>query len=276
MFVLINYANELYRKAQKLNTFTACKFGGFDKVIEYSDKDIDEDYYNAHKNILSNPRGNGLWLWKPYFILKTLESLEEDDILFYCDSATFFIGNAKKRITRDIEKGCCDIWVSAVPLIEKQFTSKSVFALLDCAEDRYKETNQFQATFVAFKKNHNTVDFVKEWLKLCERVDLLSPIKSDDEDACFLGHREDQSLLSLLCKKNHIAPQCDPSQYSVVPEKYKNRKKIVLKPVEQCTPSRPFIILHRTPDNDLRICVKEFACAILPRKVSLKFIQIIE
>lgn len=275
MFVLINYANELFRKAQKLNTFTAKKIGGFDKIIEYSDKDIDEDYYNLHKNILCNPRGNGLWLWKPYFILKTLDELQDNDILFYCDSAAFFIGNAKKRIIRDMQKNGCDIWVSVVPLLEKQFTSKSTLVLLKCDEERYKETNQFQAGFLALRKNENSVAFVKEWLELCEREELILPVKSDEEPY-FLGHREDQSLLSLLCKKKNIIPQCDPTQYSVVPEKYKHKKDIKLIPIEQNEKPRPFIILHRTRNNDFKICLKAFACAILPRKVSLRFIQVVE
>lgn len=276
MFVLINYANELFRKAQKLNTFTARVFGGFDEVIEYSDKDIDAAYYDVHKDILSNPRGNGLWLWKPYFILKTLENLEDGDILFYCDSASFFIGNAKKKVTQAMKNNNSDIWVSVIPLFEKQFTSRSVLALLECDEDEYKETNQYQAGFLAFKKNEDTLAFVKEWLILCEREELISPPKSDNDEPCFLGHREDQSILSILCKKRGIVSECDPTQYSVVPEKYKNRTGIILKQIDKSKKTRPFIILHRTPNNDLKICIKEFACAVLPRRISLRFIQIIE
>ena len=275
MFVLINYANELFRKAQRLNTFTGKIIGGFDKVIEYSDKDIEKTYYYAHEKIFSNPRGNGLWLWKPYFILKTLETLNDNDILFYCDSAAFFIGNAKKRITEDMAKTGCDMWVSVLPLLEKQFTSKKTFVLLECDEERYKETNQFQAGFLAFRKNENSIAFVKEWLELCERDELISS-DGNNEELYFFAHREDQSLLSVLCKKKNIVPQCDPTQYSVVPEKYKSKKAIEFKPVEQCEKPRPFIVLHRTPNNTLQICLKDFACAILPRKISLKFIQVVE
>ena len=45
MKLLINYANFLFRKSQKLNTKTGIEFGTFDKVISYAPKDIDSAFF---------------------------------------------------------------------------------------------------------------------------------------------------------------------------------------------------------------------------------------
>lgn len=40
--ILINYANEAFRESQILNSKTGLEVEKFDKVIEYSPKDIDK------------------------------------------------------------------------------------------------------------------------------------------------------------------------------------------------------------------------------------------
>ena len=59
MKVLINYANDVYKKAQDWNSWTGKHIAGFDKVYAFSPNDIDKTYYETHKDILSVQRGNG-------------------------------------------------------------------------------------------------------------------------------------------------------------------------------------------------------------------------
>ena len=65
--------------------------GGFDEVFSYNYSDIDDEFKEKNKHILEQPRGAGFWLWKPYIIKKTLEKIEENDLLFYSDSGISFI-----------------------------------------------------------------------------------------------------------------------------------------------------------------------------------------
>lgn len=67
--------------------------GGADNVIEYSKEDIEPGFIEKNRSIMSNPRGFGLWLWKPYFIQKTLKSMKDGDWLFYVDGCTIFIND---------------------------------------------------------------------------------------------------------------------------------------------------------------------------------------
>lgn len=69
----INY-DENFKK-QRENAIRLEKNGNFDKIILYLPTDIDKKFYEKNKNILSQKRSGGYWLWKPYFIVKTLEKM---------------------------------------------------------------------------------------------------------------------------------------------------------------------------------------------------------
>ena len=105
MKLLINYANKRFKEFQKLNSKTGIKVAGFDKVISYSPEDIDRDFFQKNEKILKCPRGNGYWLWKPYFIKKSLELLDAGDFLFYCDSDYRFISSIQPIIDIALQTG---------------------------------------------------------------------------------------------------------------------------------------------------------------------------
>ena len=75
MIVAINYADLKFKKAQKFNKATAIHKGKVDEVVSYSPQDIDTLFHDKNSSILKQKRGNGYWLWKPYFIERTLEGL---------------------------------------------------------------------------------------------------------------------------------------------------------------------------------------------------------
>ena len=90
--ILVNYADRGFVKSQKLNSDSGL-LHGFDRVINYTNKNIDNDFYKNNSKILSQTKGAGYWLWKPYIILKTLNCVNENSIIFYCDSGAEFIKN---------------------------------------------------------------------------------------------------------------------------------------------------------------------------------------
>lgn len=90
MKILVNYADEKYKKAQHVNSWTGRHIAGFDKVIEFGPEDVEESYRINNKEIFNYTRGNGLWLWKPYLINRVLSESSDGDIIFYADSGSFF------------------------------------------------------------------------------------------------------------------------------------------------------------------------------------------
>ena len=204
--VLINYANFQYKYQQKFCSWISKKFCGFDEVIEYKPESIDSEFREKNSALLNIKRGNGLWLWKPYIIHETLKKFKDGDYIFYCDSGAFLFRNVKNLI--DSMNG--DIWVSNIELIERQWTKPEVFNLLDIHDENIKNSNQIQASFILLRKSEQSIKFISEWLELARRPELLKPLEPDEFHGDCIEHREDQSLLSILCKLHGIKPHKNP------------------------------------------------------------------
>jgi len=234
MLYVINYANKKFRNAQKLNSVTAKKNGKADIVIEYSEKNIDKDFYNKNINILSQSRGNGYWLWKSYIINETLEKMNEGDYLMYCDSGAYFVNDIHKLINV-MEKEKQNIMCFQIDTIEKHYSKRDALILMECDNPIFYETNQIEAGLCVFKKCKKTTKFVEEWLSYAqdERIITNLPNQCGKEDyEGFIENRHDQTIFSLLCKKHNIIPHRDIAQYG-------NNKKIDNSPYPQ------IVELHR-------------------------------
>lgn len=214
---LINYANKKYYHAQKKNSETGKTVGQFDSVVSYGVEQIDADFYNKNSNILNQPRGAGYWLWKPYFIVKTLESMKEGELLFYSDSGSHFINKPDSII--DI----CQNTNNKILLFtledfhtHKKWTKRDCFYYMGLDMEPYLSVNQILASFVVCVKTKDNIEFFKEWLEYAQD----SRIITDQPNVCglpnyveFKDHRHDQSILSLLGRKHNISTIEDISQW---------------------------------------------------------------
>lgn len=216
MIVLINYADDTFKKSQQLNTTTGKEIGLFDKIISYSPKDIEPSFLKRNKKILSQKRGNGYWLWKPYFIKKTLELLNDGDFLFYCDSGAYFIKPITPLIDISLDTGQDIIVFELKPRQEKIWTKRDAFKLMDCDSAKYTNSKQRLGGFSLWKKSAYTMNFVDEYLGYAQDERIIT----DALNQCghpnypeFEEHRHDQSILSLLSKKHDLVAYRDPSQW---------------------------------------------------------------
>ncbi len=216
MNILINYADIAYLKSQRLNSKTGLEVGGFDKVFSYQPKHIDMQFYKKHRTILRQYRGNGYWLWKPYFILKTLKQMTANDFLFYCDAGAYFVDSVEP-IFKLCETTQQDIIPFELPFHkEGAYTKRDAFIGLNLDTEKYTKTIQRLASFLVFRKTDFTVSFVNEWLSACQDEHMLTDIPNERGQANypeFIAHRRDQSIFSLLSKKHGLIAYRDPSQY---------------------------------------------------------------
>lgn len=259
MKILINYANEPYRKAQAWNTWTGKHIAGFDRVYAFSPSDIDRDYYERHRDILDVARGNGLWLWKPYLIDKVLGQCSEGDIVFYADSGAFFVKKIDKLIASMGENE--KIWVSDCPLLESCFTKPVCFEKMGCGSEEIRNSNQIQGGFILLKCCGETRAFVRQWLHYCEDYELMSPEGglqlSEQRGRGFVARREDQSILSLLCKKNGIRAHRDPSQRGNWPETFYNPNYEYRVPEHPQDNYGTVLFLHKEKNPNLLALMRE-------------------
>ena len=204
-FHLVNYANWKFKDQQALNSKSAIEVGNFDSVFSFGPSDIDSEFYSENRNILKLSKGNGYWLWKPYFICKALDQISDGDWLFYSDSGSTFVESSTSFFEL-MEKN--RVWTVCFELfdkIERDWTHPHCMDSIN--RPAYMASPQRLASFIAMKKTDFNVDLAREYLRLCcEPGNLLDPQE-------FTTHRHDQSIWSILTKFHGLTSFRDPSQY---------------------------------------------------------------
>lgn len=232
----ISYADEKFVEAQKFHVKMAQKNGGFDKIIAYGKDMLDEEFKEKNKDILALPRGGGYWIWKSHIINMTLEQMEENDYLFYVDAGAVMLHPVEELISV-MDKNRDDIMVFAVyGRTEEQYTKRDVFTYFSYETEECLNSDQIMATFILIKKNAKTVRLFREWEAACEHPNLLldgeNTISGENTNyPRFLTHRHDQSILSVLLKKNGVEPYRDPSQWGLF-ESVRYRQKRLRRPID--------------------------------------------
>ncbi len=174
----------------------------FDILISYKLKHIDQAFFAANKHILNQKRGSGYWLWKPYFILKTLESLPEGSIVMYNDAGLSFTGDIDKYIEKmtDSKK---DLVFFFNFHTNRKYIKKETYKIMDMNE-KYRDDLQLDARSIIIKKSPQSMKYIKQWLDLCTNERLLTDKKfsTEPEFEDFIDHRHDQAILTLLHYKD--------------------------------------------------------------------------
>lgn len=261
MIVVVNFSDAKFEKYRKFNSISAKLIGQADKVIEFNPSMIDDEFLNRNKAIFSHSRGFGLWLWKPYIVLKALEELKEGDYLMYCDAGAIFV-NRINYLVKEMERSNQSIMLFELPLKEVQFTKSETFHLM--AYKDYSQ-NQILGGYFLLKKNPQTVSFIKEWLNSACDERILSPnkfIKEIEEFDTFISHREDQSVLSILAHKRKLTVFRDPSNFGKKPWQYLS-KGVIYSPKKYLNSNYPTIISSNRTSHPILYLLKNNIKSIL-------------
>ncbi len=211
MNIVISFATERFKKSQIVLETESYKMGA-DKVINYDQNSLESSFIKENYNILKNPKGSGLWLWKPYLILKTLEQVNYGDKVLYCDAGIFLKNNLNYLFNlSSIEK---DIILFQVhEKINKNWTKKECFELMQCDNKNFFDNEQVCGAPQLYTKTNNSISFINELLNFCKKSIILDPTDLSKEREDFVDHRHDQSILTNLAIKNNLEIFRDPSQF---------------------------------------------------------------
>lgn len=215
---LCNYADFRYKAQQVLNTRSAYEKGKVDKVLAFHEEDI-ADLKKECPEHFKITRGGGLWVWKPYIILKALAQIDEGDYLFYCDTGAVFMDDFHK-VLPDFEQSGRDLMVFEQPLLAASFTKKECYHLMDF--DDYSGS-QIISGYILMRKSKVSIAYMQEWLenmKDIRKANGLHYLPEIKEFKRFITHREDQSVLDLLRRKWGIVAHRDPSDFGEFPWQY--------------------------------------------------------
>jgi hypothetical protein len=176
--------------------------------------------FHQYKEISQYRRGAGFWMWKPFIILKTFESLDNGDFVFYMDSGTDIIDDLTP-LFKLCEKNngflffenrsgnpTGNIWTNDL------WTKKDCFILTDCDSEKFYKASQVDGAYILLQKNDTTVLFLQEYFKYCtdRRIITDEPNTLGENLPQFIDHRHDQSILSLLVKKYNFNLYPQPSE----------------------------------------------------------------
>lgn len=203
---VINYADSNFTDAQRLNTWTARHIGKADRVIEFGPNDIDQDFRNAHVDILRHEKGGGYWLWKPYIVYHSLLKAYDGDYIFYLDSGCIFL----KRLCLFVDfmkSKNLNLLCFYTPFPEIEWDKKVLFDKYSDYFDIEKNILQIEGEYICLRKCPDTVAIVKEWLDSCTIAENILDLDLNLGE----NHRHDQSNFSLVCKKHGIKAFSNPS-----------------------------------------------------------------
>lgn len=256
MKIAVNYADNNFKRAQEFNTKSAYKVGKVDLVLQYGPNDLDDSFKQEFANILSQKRGGGYWLWKPYIILDALSKANDNDYLIYCDSGAFYV-NDVNSIIKIMQRDNVSLMTFELPLVEIQWTKKEAFNLMECLDYQYALENQILATYFVVKKEESTVKFFKDYFNYCKNEKIITDVLDNNiQSNYFIEHRHDQSIFSLLCKKRNIKPYRDPSQYGDRPWEYATYDRL-MRYKEYTTSNYPRIFMSQRKCKIKNFIIKE-------------------
>ena len=215
-----HYQNELtksYYDAAERIIIQAKNTKCFDDHILYTDNDLkkDDSFWNKHKKFISNnKKGYGYWLWKSYIIKKTIEEVEEGDILLYCDAGCEIDSSKHSTIKKYFEIVKKDLIIGTLTNnnsksqyygIEKNWVKRDLVKKLNMDKPEYLDSLQRQATCLMFYVCSETKEFINNWYDLCCNYHLIDDSPSIEKNIInFKQHRHDQAIFSLLSKKYNL------------------------------------------------------------------------
>jgi len=200
-----NYHNAVKRICEQARNINI-----FDNIIGYTDKDLKSDaaFWENHKDfILSNTRGYGYWLWKSYLTRKTLEQMNDNDILVYADAGCIINPNGKPRLLEYfdiVNQSQYGNFSFQMEHLEKCWTKKAVFDYCDVNnEASITETGQLVGGIYVLRKCPHTIKLIDDWYRVCCQYHILddSTGGASANNDSFQDNRHDQSVFSVLRKK---------------------------------------------------------------------------
>jgi hypothetical protein len=203
---LISYGDDAFASQREFFKETALASAFFDDVTIFTRDDIGQDFAEQVGETLDLRRGGGYWLWKPYFVKKALDKIDEHDVLVYCDAGCMINISGKERfdeylkILESSPTGTIDF---ELPHKEYEYTKREIFEYFNSSEEIIN-SNQLMATVVILRKCAHTTMLVNEWHEAaCDNPFLFTDeLMLIPQHKDFIANRYDQSVFSIIRKEH--------------------------------------------------------------------------
>jgi len=210
----------------------------YENIKVYGSKDLPEKIKLRIKSFnypVKKMRLYGYACWKPYIIKKYFDELPNEAILQYSDIGCHFNYKGIDRLKDYIElckKENALVFQYRIPdwykkyenfkfqeYFEYEYTKAETLNYMGVEKDlKIINSQQIWSGCFFIKKNDFGEKILSEWLSLSGVDDIISDNTSKiDNHKNFKEHRHDQSIFSIICKKNNIfslsASECEWAEY---------------------------------------------------------------
>ena len=216
--VFLTYGNDVFKKSRERITNEAKSLNLFGDTILETDKTIlnDREFRNClndpyFQKVFNGKRGGGYWLWKPYILHKTLNDMDDGDILVYCDAGCVIDNNDKTKVKfneifNDLNNDDKYDMILNVYGDNEKMWSKGDVLKHHSVYDNEKILNQgqYESGRIILIKNGITTEIINKWWETAKN----QPQLFDDSKSIipnkkeFIENRHDQTNISILCKLN--------------------------------------------------------------------------
>jgi len=198
--VFMSFGNKKFKDSLQRIGQEAKEINYFDSILLFSEFDLQQDteFWNLHGSfILNNSRGYGYWIWKSYLIKKVLKTLNENDILIYCDAGCTINKQGRKRLQEYdsiLQKSFFGLLSFQLQFQQRQYTKKETFNYLS------GDPNALQCIsgVILLRKCAHSSNVITLWESASSTYQLIDDTITTDEHPEFIEHRHDQSCLSIL------------------------------------------------------------------------------
>lgn len=178
----------------------------FDGVLGMDETKMSKSWKERNaKFIMENPRGFGLWIWKPEVILQALKKIPDNAILVYADAGCTLNKEGIPRLKEYVQmvKDCSGhrLAFQLTGFREEQFTTEYVLRALDFTSKEQRDSYQLVGGISLIQKTPENLGFVTLWNQIVQTQHMLTGGLHIPCSPSYRDHRHDQSIWSILNKK---------------------------------------------------------------------------
>lgn len=218
---LITFANkEPFIESQKILDSTYKKGGITTHTIWNQEKIYLTDFYEKNQSLFNKYKtiGFGLFIWKPYIIYQKIISIENNEFIYYQDSSQYDFSGLENNINpicEFMDKNKIELLPGfKIDKINRDLIKHECLKYLNYhTNEEFLNKNHYQTSPMLLKKTPKTINFIKEWLELCQIPQCI--IKNTSFHQC------DQAILNILLDKYgydgliYVKDKSDSKKYSI-------------------------------------------------------------
>jgi hypothetical protein len=181
-------------------------------------------WVNRNLETLNEKRGAGYWLWKPYIIMRVIESTPRGEWILYLDSGTEIVNDVTclKNLGQDFV-------VFNNEWKHMDWCKKDVIHHMLGEKYNDREQNQIQASAIFFENNGANKDKIKSWLSHAEVKSFIDDSPSESPNiSTFREHRHDQAILTNICIRHDVPLFWWATEYNLANKEKRGAKYPVL------------------------------------------------